>query len=84
MHDYKDTRALREREKAEVLSRFRNFFQVSNLGKARVSRELGVSISSVERWLGGHDRILVASMLKIRHFLDRTQPRITIAYQMNR
>ena len=37
--------------------------------KARISRELGVSLSTVDRWLAGHDKILLASMLAIRRFL---------------
>ena len=59
----------REHEKAEVLVRFRKFAERSKWKKARISRELGVSISTVERWLGGHDEILLASMLEIRRFL---------------
>jgi transcriptional regulator with XRE-family HTH domain len=59
----------REHEKAEVLARFRAFAERSKWKKARISRELGVSLSTVERWLNGHDTILVASMLAIRRFL---------------
>jgi hypothetical protein len=59
----------REHEKAEVLARFRAFAERSKWKKARISRELGVSLSTVERWLNGHDTILVASMLGIRRFL---------------
>ena len=71
MNDYKYIKSLRDLEKAAVLRRFRHFFEKSDLGKTRLSRELGVSISSVERWLGGHDQILLASMLKIRRFLEQ-------------
>jgi hypothetical protein len=59
----------REREKAEVLERFRSFAERSKWKKARISRELGVSLSTVERWLNGHETILLASMLAIRRFL---------------
>jgi len=59
----------REREKVEVLARFRAFAERSKWRKARISRELGVSLSTVDRWLGGHDKILLASMLDIRRFL---------------
>ncbi len=59
----------REREKAEVLERFRRFAERSKWKKARISRELGVSVSTVERWLNGHETILLASMLAIRRFL---------------
>jgi transcriptional regulator with XRE-family HTH domain len=59
----------REREKAEVLERFRRFAERSKWKKARISRELGVSLSTVERWLNGHETILLASMLAIRQFL---------------
>jgi transcriptional regulator with XRE-family HTH domain len=55
--------------KAEVLARLRAFAERSKWKKARISRELGVSLSTVERWLNGHDTILVASMLAIRRFL---------------
>jgi hypothetical protein len=58
-----------EREKVEVLARFRAFAEQSKWQKARISRELGVSLSTVDRWLGGHDKILLASMLDIRRFL---------------
>lgn len=71
MHDYAYMKERREREKVEILSRFRKFFEGSTWGKTRLSRELGVSITSVDRWLDGHDQILLASMLKIRRFLDR-------------
>jgi transcriptional regulator with XRE-family HTH domain len=58
----------REHEKAEVLARFRAFAERSKWKKARISRELGVSLSTVERWLNGHDTILVASMLVFAGF----------------
>jgi len=38
--------------------------------KARISRELGVSLPTVDRWLAGHHKILLASMLAIRRFLE--------------
>jgi hypothetical protein len=60
----------REHEKAEVLSRLRIFAEHSKWKKARLSRELGVSISTVERWLDGQDNILLASMFTIRRFLE--------------
>jgi len=60
----------REREIAEVLTRFRTFAARSKWKKARISRELGVSLSTVDRWLAGHDKILLASMLAIRRFLE--------------
>jgi transcriptional regulator with XRE-family HTH domain len=60
----------REREKVEVLANFRAFAERSKWQKARIARELGVSPSTVNRWLGGHDRILLASMLDIRRFLE--------------
>ena len=69
MHDYKLTRERREREKAEVLMRFRTFAERSTWKKARLSRELGVSLSTIDRWLHGHDKIMLASMLEIRRFL---------------
>ena len=59
----------REREKTEVLARFRAFAQRSHWRKTRIARELGVSLSTVDRWLCGHDKILLASMLDIRRFL---------------
>jgi hypothetical protein len=37
------------------------------------SRELGVSLSTVDRWLGAHDEILLASMLDIRRFLEECE-----------
>jgi hypothetical protein len=73
MHDYELTKERREREKAEVLLRFRTFAKRSTWKKARISRELGVSLSSVDRWLGGHDKILLASMLEIRRFLQERE-----------
>jgi hypothetical protein len=60
----------REREKVEVLTRFRAFAARSKWKKARISREVGVSLSTVDRWLGGHDKILLASMLDVRRFLE--------------
>jgi hypothetical protein len=62
-----------EREKAEFLARFRAFVERSKWKKARISRELGVSLSTVERWLNGHETILIASMLTIRRFLKKRE-----------
>ena len=61
----------REREKVEVLARFRAFVERSKWKKVRISREVGVSLSTFDRWLGGHDKILLASMLDIRRFLGK-------------
>jgi hypothetical protein len=75
MHNYKLTRERREREKTETLMRFRTFAKRSTWKKARISRELGVSLSTVDRWLDGHDKIMLASMLEIQRFLEeREQP----------
>ena len=63
----------RKREKVEVLARFRAFAKRSKWRKTRISRELGVSLSTVDRWLGGHDEILLASMLDIRRFLEECE-----------
>ena len=63
----------REHEKAELLARLRNFSERSTWGITRLSRELGVSITSVDRWLDGHNQILVASMFKIRRFLEERE-----------
>jgi hypothetical protein len=60
----------REREKVEILMRFRSFAERSKWKKARLSRELGFSISTIERWLDGQQNILLASVLAIRHFLE--------------
>ena len=73
MHDYKPRKEQREREKAEVLMRFRNFADQSTWKKARISRELGVSVSTLDRWLDGHNKILLASMLEIRRFLQERE-----------
>jgi hypothetical protein len=73
MHDCKLTREYREREKAEVLMRFRTFAERSTWKKARISRELGVSLSTVDRWLHGHNKIMLASMLEIRRFLEERE-----------
>jgi len=62
-------RERREREKIEVLARFRIFAERSQWQKVRIARELGVSLSTVERWLCGHNNILLASMFEIRRFL---------------
>jgi transcriptional regulator with XRE-family HTH domain len=63
----------REREKVEALVRLRIFAERSKWKKARLSRELGVSISTLERWLDGQDNILLASMLAIRRFLQERE-----------
>jgi hypothetical protein len=73
MQDYKLTRERREREKTETLVRFRTFAKQSTWKKARISRELGVSVSTVDRWLDGHDKIMLASMLEIRRFLEERE-----------
>jgi hypothetical protein len=64
---------LREREKVEILMRLRSFAERSKWKKARLSRELGVSISTVDRWLDGQDNILLASMFAIRRFLEQRE-----------
>jgi hypothetical protein len=64
---------LREREKVEILMRLRRFAERSKWKKARLSRELGVSISTVDRWLDGQDNILLASMFAIRRFLEQRE-----------
>ena len=63
----------REREKIEALARFRAFAQRSQWQKTRIARELGVSLSRVDRWLCGHNKILLASMLEIRRFLGERE-----------
>jgi hypothetical protein len=63
----------REREKVEALVQLRIFAERSKWKKARLSRELGVSISTLERWLDGQDNILLASMLAIRRFLQERE-----------
>jgi len=65
------TRERIEEEKAEVLMRFRTFAERSTWKKVQISRELGVSVSTVDRWLHGHDKIMLASMLEIRRFLQQ-------------
>jgi transcriptional regulator with XRE-family HTH domain len=73
MHDHKPTIRLRTREKTEVIARFRAFAEQSAWKKARISRELGVSLTTVDRWLAGHDNITVASMLEIRRLLEQSE-----------
>jgi hypothetical protein len=73
-YNHKLTRERREREKTETLMRFRTFAKRSTWKKARISRELGVSLSTVDRWLDGHDKIMLASMLEIRRFLEEREP----------
>jgi transcriptional regulator with XRE-family HTH domain len=64
---------LRECEKVEILMRLRSFAERSKWKKARLSRELGVSISTLDRWLDGQDNILLASMFAIRRFLEQRE-----------
>jgi transcriptional regulator with XRE-family HTH domain len=64
---------LREREKVEILTRLRSFAERSGWKKARLSRELGVSISTIDRWLDGQDNILLASLFEIRRFLEERE-----------
>jgi transcriptional regulator with XRE-family HTH domain len=73
MHEQKSRGRFREMEKIEVMARFRAFAKRSAWKKARISRELGVSPTTVDRWLAGHDNILVASMLEIRRFLEQRE-----------
>jgi hypothetical protein len=73
MHDHKRIKERREHEKAELLTRFRSFSERSTWGKTRLSREVGVSVSSVDRWLDGDNQILLSSMFKIRHFLEERE-----------
>jgi Homeodomain-like domain len=63
-------REYRAREKIEFLARFRVFAERSQWQKARIARELAVSLSTVDRWLCGHNKILLASMFEIRRFLE--------------
>jgi len=71
-----DLKDHREREKVEVLIRLRRFAERSKWKKARLSRELGVSVSTVERWLDGQENILLASVLDIRRFLEEREFRV--------
>ncbi len=73
--DRKDHRA---REKVEVLIRLRRFAERSKWKKARLSRELGVSVSTIERWLDGQENILLASVLEIRRFLEEREVRVEV------
>jgi hypothetical protein len=66
-------KARRDREKFEMLRRFRTFARRSLWRKIRISRELGVSLSTVDRWLGVGDKIMLSSMLKIRQFLEERE-----------
>jgi hypothetical protein len=68
-----DRKEHREREKLEILIRLRRFAERSKWKKARLSRELGVSVSTVERWLDGQDNIFLASVLDIRRFLEERE-----------
>jgi transcriptional regulator with XRE-family HTH domain len=68
-----DRKLRREREKVEVLTRLRIFAERTKWKKARLSRELGVSISTLERWLAGQEDIFLASVLAIRRFLDERE-----------
>jgi AraC-like DNA-binding protein len=71
-----DRKEHRAREKVEVLIRLRRFAERSKWKKARLSRELGVSVSTVERWLDGEENILLASLLDIRRFLEEREFRL--------
>jgi AraC-like DNA-binding protein len=71
-----DRKEHRAREKAEVLIQPRRFAERSKWKKARLSRELGVSVSTVERWLDGQGNILLASVLDIRRFLEEREFRV--------
>ena len=71
MRDYKLTKERVEQEKVELLMHFRDFAERSTWKKARLSRELGVSLSTIDRWLHGHNKITLASMLEIRRFLKQ-------------
>jgi AraC-like DNA-binding protein len=68
-----DRKEHRAREKVEVLIRLRRFAERSKWKKARLSRELGVSVSTVERWLDGQENIFLASVLDIRRFLEERE-----------
>jgi hypothetical protein len=52
--------------------------------KARLSRELGVSISTVERWLDGQQNILLASVLAIGQFLEEWESSAELAEGLRR
>jgi AraC-like DNA-binding protein len=71
-----DTKEHRAGEKVEVLIRLRRFAERSKWTKARLSRELGVSVSTVERWLDGQENIFLASVLAIRRFLEEREFRV--------
>jgi AraC-like DNA-binding protein len=71
-----DAKEHRAREKVEVLIRLRRFAERSKWKKARLSRELGVSVSTVERWLEGQENIFLASVLAIRRFLEEREFRV--------
>ena len=73
----------KEREKVEILMRFRSFAERSKWKKARLSRELGVSISTIERWLDGQQNILLASVLAIRQFLEEWESPNAFEQEMN-
>jgi transcriptional regulator with XRE-family HTH domain len=63
----------RASERGEVLIRLRRFAERSKWKKARLSRELGVSVSTLERWLAGQENIFLASVLEIRRFLEERE-----------
>jgi transcriptional regulator with XRE-family HTH domain len=71
-----DRKEHRAREKVEILIRLRSFAERSKWKKARLSRELGVSVSTVERWLDGQENIFLASVLAIRRFLEEREFRV--------
>jgi transcriptional regulator with XRE-family HTH domain len=68
-----DRKQRRNHEKVELLARLRRFAERSKWKKARLSRELGVSISTIERWLDGQENIFLASMFAIRQFLEKRE-----------
>ena len=74
----------RVREEVEVLIRLRNFAERSKWKKARLSRELGVSVSTVERWLDGQENIFLASVLAIRRFLEEREFRAEASERGNK
>jgi hypothetical protein len=60
-------RQKKDRERLRLES-YRWYAKRSKWQKTGISRELGVSLSTVDWWLGGHDEILLASMLDIGGF----------------
>jgi hypothetical protein len=74
----------RQREKEEVLMRLRRFAERTKWKKARLSRELGVSISTLERWLAGQENIFLASVLAIRGFLEKRESPAEVSERIER